>query len=68
MPKYEVSRRILVRRIGLRTSEIVEGLVSGPCKRRTATEQSENLAAIAEKLSALAEELAALDANAPPEV
>jgi hypothetical protein len=62
--KYEVSRRILVRKLGLKASELVTGLVSGPCKTRTAVEQAVTLSTAAEALARLSARLVKLDRDA----
>jgi hypothetical protein len=59
--KYTITRRILVRKIGFRAGAVVKRLVSGPCKARTAAEQSASIAKAASSLNALAKELASLD-------
>jgi hypothetical protein len=61
MAKYDVTRRILVRKIGFRAGAVVKRLVSGPCKTRTAVEQSASIAKAAASLNSLAKELASLD-------
>ena len=61
MAKYDVTRRILVRKIGFRAGAVVKRLVSGPCKARSATEQSASIAKAAASLNSLAKELASLD-------
>ena len=61
MAKYDVTRRILVRKIGFRAGAVVKRLVSGPCKARSAVEQSASIAKAAASLNSLAKELASLD-------
>ena len=60
----EATRRIITRKIGFRASAVVKGLVSGPCKTRTAAEQSAKIAKAVKSLNALALQLVGLDASA----
>ena len=68
MANYEVTRRILVRKLGIKAGKLTEALVSGPCKTRTPEEQSGTLATLAESLAGTAARLEKLDKANPPAV